>query len=71
MLIDAPPASFDEVLASIEREGLSLAALVLTHTHWDHTADANLFKERFGEDLLIYVHPDDEYRLEAPMKYLL
>lgn len=71
LIVDAPPASFDEVVESIEREGVSPRALVLTHTHWDHTADVNLFKKRFGGDLIVYVHPDDEYRLEDPMKHLL
>ena len=70
ILIDAPPGSFDSVRVSIEREELSLSAVVLTHTHWDHTADVNQFKEHFGETLLIYVNPEDEYRLEDPMKYL-
>ena len=71
MIIDAPPDSFGEMVEEIEREGIKPTALVLTHTHWDHTADANLFRERFGEELLIFVHPDDEYRLQDPMKYLL
>ncbi|MCE2503042.1 MAG: MBL fold metallo-hydrolase [Chlorobi bacterium] len=70
MIIDTPPASFNEMTDAIEREEIKPTALVLTHTHWDHTADVNLFKERFGDDLLIYVHPDDEYRLKDPMKYL-
>lgn len=71
LIVDAPPESFDKVAAAIEREGISPAALVLTHTHWDHTADVNAFKDRFGEDLIVYVHPDDAYRLEDPMKYLM
>ena len=71
LIIDAPPESFDEVMAAIEREELKPTALVLTHTHWDHTADTNRFKEHFGEELLTFVHPDDEYRLEDPMKHLL
>lgn len=71
VLMDAPPGSFDEVRESVEREGLTLAALILTHTHWDHTADANRFREHFGDEFLIYVHPDDEYRLADPMKYLV
>lgn len=71
MLIDAPPESYDEVVETIERENLSLTALVLTHSHWDHTADTNAFRDRFGEEMLIYIHPDDEYRLEDPMRYLL
>ncbi len=71
LIVDAPPESFDEVVGTIEREGVKPTALVLTHTHWDHTADANLFKERFGDELLIFVHPDDEYRLKDPMSYLM
>lgn len=71
LIIDAPPESFAEVAEAIEREGITPGALVLTHTHWDHTADVNAFKERFREGLIVYVHPDDEYRLKDPMQYLL
>ena len=71
LIIDAPPESFNEMVEAIEREGVKPTALVLTHTHWDHTADVNQFKEHFGDDLLIFVHPEDEYRLKDPMKHLL
>ena len=71
IIVDTPPESYPEMVEAIEREEITPKAVVLTHTHWDHTADVNLFKERFGNDLLIYVHPDGEYRLKDPMKYLM
>ncbi len=70
LIIDAPPGSFPSVVAAIEERGLRPGALVLTHSHWDHTADLNLFRERFGEEMIVYGHPDDEYRLSDPNSYL-
>ncbi len=58
------------MVAAIEERGLRPGALVLTHSHWDHTADLNLFRERFGEEMIVYGHPDDEYRLSDPNSYL-
>ena len=70
LIVDAPPGSFAPTAAAIEERGLQPGALVLTHSHWDHTADLNLFRERYGEELIVYGHPDDEYRLTDPNSYL-
>ena len=71
IIVDAPPESFEQVAAAIEERSLAPGALVLTHSHWDHTADVNKYKERFGSGMIIYIHPDDAYRLKDPMKHLL
>lgn len=70
LIVDAPPDSFEPMIAAIEERGLTPGALVLTHSHWDHTADLNRFRERFGPDLIVYGHADDEYRLTNPNDYL-
>lgn len=68
VIIDAPMGSAERLVAAAEREGSTPGALILTHTHWDHTADAAELKRRYP-DMLIYVHPDDEYRLTDPMMH--
>ncbi len=68
VIIDAPLNSSTAIIAAAEKAGVEPAALILTHTHWDHTGDAAKLKARYP-DMLIYVHPADEYRLEAPMEH--
>jgi glyoxylase-like metal-dependent hydrolase (beta-lactamase superfamily II) len=68
VIIDAPKDSAASMAQAIEQAGARPAALILTHTHWDHTADAAELKRRYPS-MLVYVHPDDEYRLGDPMKH--
>jgi hydroxyacylglutathione hydrolase len=68
IIIDAPFGSAEPIALEALREQVTPAALVLTHTHWDHTGDAAELKRRYPE-MLIYVHRDDEYRLVDPMKH--
>lgn len=68
VIIDAPPDSQEGITQALADAGVAPAALLLTHTHWDHTADAAPLKTQFPE-MLIYVHPDDEYRLVEPMRH--
>jgi len=64
VIIDAPQYC-DEVFGSLcEREGYSVAAILLTHSHWDHTASAAAMKRRF--DAPLHIHRADEYRLTEP-----
>lgn len=70
LIVDAPPGSFAQVVEQIDARSIEPTALVLTHSHWDHTADLNRFRERFGEKMIVYGHPDDEYRLSDPNGYL-
>lgn len=67
ILFDAPFGSLqviDEVLTEYE---LTLKALYLTHSHWDHTAEASMYAKQCS--VPVYIHPDDEYRLLKPMDY--
>lgn len=68
VVIDAPLESAAEIVAAAEAAGVEPGALILTHTHWDHTGDAALLKRRFP-GMLVYVHPHDEYRMSEPMKH--
>ncbi len=65
VLIDAAPDSFVEVMQACKRENAKLQAVLLTHTHWDHTTDARLFQSEMKAE--IYVNQGDEYRILNPM----
>lgn len=68
LIIDAPFGSSEVIAAEAQREGVKPSALVLTHTHWDHTGEAAELR-RIYPDMQVYVHRDDEYRLIDPMKH--
>lgn len=64
VIIDAPQHT-DEIFGQLcEREGYVATAILLTHTHWDHTAAGAAMKRRLGAPL--YAHSADEYRLIEP-----
>jgi hydroxyacylglutathione hydrolase len=48
----------------IRENNLQLAAIILTHSHWDHTADAPVLRKITGADIMM--HPADEFRLLDP-----
>jgi hydroxyacylglutathione hydrolase len=60
IIIDAPYQSIQLFETYAQEKDVTITALWLTHTHWDHTADAELCAEK-GWDIL--VHPLDAYRL--------
>ena len=41
VLVDAPPDCAHEVEPTLEKHGLSLQEIWLTHGHWDHMAGAS------------------------------
>lgn len=66
IIIDAPYESLSVFNAIAEHLQISLAELWLTHSHWDHTADAEHCAAR---NMNILIHPADEYRLQDPMNH--
>ena len=64
VLIDTPQGSADWVLAQIKKHSLSIEMILLTHSHWDHTAEASLLKEKL--QVPVYVHQEDAGNLEKP-----
>jgi len=64
VLIDAPMESHWWYAERIAALGLTPLALWLTHSHWDHTADAAAIAEQYAIPVL--VHPLDAYRLRDP-----
>lgn len=69
LLIDAPPESKEIVLNKLNEEDCKLEAILLTHSHWDHCADAA--KLKLETNAKIYVHRADNYRLLSPMDHTL
>ena len=64
VLIDAPLDCSDWVAEEIEKYGLSIQMILLTHSHWDHTADVAILKEAL--EVPLYVHKDDAGNVENP-----
>ena len=47
VLIDSNGVT-DPLVERVEREGIELTHLILTHQHWDHVVGATKLAERFG-----------------------
>jgi len=59
ILIDAPHGAWE----CIKKKGIIPQALILTHGHWDHIADAWRFQEA---GIPIYAHSGDQGWIEDP-----
>ncbi len=59
-LVDAPPDSHLKIARECEKRGLKLETFILTHSHWDHIAEAYLVSKR------PLIHQEDAYNLQAP-----
>ncbi len=60
-IIDAPQGVTSKILSENQFE---IKLIFITHSHWDHIADAAKLKETFHVPL--YVHPDDAENLKQP-----
>jgi len=69
VIIDTPLESSSIFFDEINKNNINLKSILLTHTHWDHTADAYLIKNRTNAE--IYVHKADEYRLTDPINHMV
>jgi len=67
--IDAPAGCFAWVKQHLDDHACKLTELLLTHTHWDHTADAAPLVKATGAE--VYVHAADLYRLTDPMNHTI
>ena len=63
VLIDAPPDCADEIEPMLEKHGLSLQEIWLTHGHWDHMAGAS---ELIREGVGVLGHKADRMLFEQP-----
>jgi len=64
VLIDAP----EGVVAWLERVGLKVDLLLLTHHHFDHVMEAGLVQERFGCPVWAHSRREPELTLENLMR---
>lgn len=58
------PSEAQPIIAALEREKLSLVAIVNTHHHHDHVGGNEALRERYG-DLPVYAHSSDVGRVPA------
>ena len=58
LVVDAPPDP-DLVGGALAENGLSLAGILLTHGHVDHTGGSGRLAKDTGAS--VYVHPDDDF----------
>lgn len=68
-IVDAPLDSWNLLQPYLNQNNCTLEAILLTHTHWDHTADCKKIQNETNAS--IYVHKKDYYRLSDPMKHTL
>jgi hypothetical protein len=68
-VVDAPFQSAATVMAEAQRLGVRITDILLTHTHWDHTADCTELQRATGARVV--VHQADLYRLTDPMKHTI
>lgn len=64
LVIDAPHATTEAIVAETARRGWTIRQIVITHAHWDHIADAKALKDATGAPLL--AHPLAVERLANP-----
>ncbi|MCY4261995.1 MAG: MBL fold metallo-hydrolase [Candidatus Dadabacteria bacterium] len=62
MLVD-PGEQIEEISAEIERSGLEIKKIVNTHTHLDHVAGVEVFKQKFG--VPFYIHEKEQPVLDV------
>src|SRR5476649_1869378 len=63
VLIDAPPTAWEAIAPQLAESKRKLAAVLLTHGHWDHMADAAACQ---AAGAAIYAHADDREWIENP-----
>jgi len=63
-LIDASPGCLARMAPFLEMQKATPQILFLTHSHWDHIADAAALKESYR--IPVYIHPEDLFNLESP-----
>ncbi len=54
VVIDAPLEATDRLVAAAKERGWNVRRIILTHTHWDHIADAAALKAAFGVPLMAH-----------------
>lgn len=63
-VIDAPLGVTASLLREIKQDRLTVQMILITHSHWDHIADAASLKEHLKVPL--YIHSLDQQNLASP-----
>ncbi|MFH1050136.1 MAG: MBL fold metallo-hydrolase [bacterium] len=63
-VVDTALDSADLLFEIINKRNIRIEGIILTHSHWDHSGDANELRKLTGASVM--VHKDDEYRLLRP-----
>jgi glyoxylase-like metal-dependent hydrolase (beta-lactamase superfamily II) len=63
-VIDVPFDSTELILKRSEDLGLRIEMILLTHSHWDHTAEVAVLKKTLN--ISVYIHQEDAGNLENP-----
>lgn len=63
-IIDPAPESSKKIITFLSKENLIPQMILLTHSHWDHIADASVLKQKF--QIPLYVHPLDAGNVKEP-----
>jgi len=66
VIIDAPQHALDPVIGILQKHKLTAKALLLTHSHWDHIADAKELHSHLN--IPIWIHKEDAPNLLHPGK---
>ena len=63
-IIDPSPGSMELITGYIEKENLQPEKILLTHSHWDHTADVSKVKKKYS--IPVFIHEEDKKNLIFP-----
>ena len=63
-IVDAPHGCSPAILQWLQKQRASAAALILTHSHWDHFGDAAALQEALH--VPVWAHAADHPNLEQP-----
>lgn len=69
IIIDTPMGSYNRFIELINKYNSKLTAIILTHSHWDHTADAKKLYQ--STNAPVYIHKEDEYRILEPNSHTI
>ena len=66
LIIDAPAGATADVLAAAQARGWTVTRVVITHTHWDHVADAAALQAAVDAPLLAHPQAVAVLKQETP-----
>ena len=69
VIIDTPLDSTDFFAENLAEQEIEITAIILTHSHWDHTAECPKIKKLTKAP--IFIHKHDEYRIKNPYDHTI